>query len=525
MELYPFDWSQQLGATQKLGISTWQEDWVSGRILFDPSISVYPARFGYRYEHPQKYLSSFEEDTVGTVPDTTFTNSQIHYTKGDWGINVFEARADYFGDQRQISFHGFKRSHPGSYGHFIRGSGEDFPIQQSYRVDYTSTLETTDIEISAAKFSTGMGIYDTTANRNTFKDDITSAGLGMKTPIGNSELQLSAMHTNRIFTLGASFFPVLGKYSMARSRIGADVLFKTGNRLFIALNRRILSPPGAELVEQKWSSGGFVFHWNAFKLKAGGVVSVNDGLQPIAGMSYSTEAGKWSNRIDLASDWFPNPILLDSVGMGHRMQQSTTATIQTGFSGEKNQLTIYAKSKSVNHYVDGSSLLSHSPSEDRRTSATGIGFSGSTSIWKIRLETEFLHQFNTSTLSLGFTDRILFGTSGDLPLFDGNLLAKLSLQIEGVLGRNPNWRMDPYSGIPFLSSTSSTALKDYWLGHASVEAHVSTFTMIWSVNNVVHATENLWESTDLAIPVITSNEFLPPMNQLIQVQIIWNFND
>ncbi|NQV37162.1 MAG: hypothetical protein HQ509_04040 [Candidatus Marinimicrobia bacterium] len=523
--LYPFDWSGQVGVMTIDGISSWNQDWTSGMLLFDQTISTYPERYGTSYTADYLLLSPWIKDTTISIPDTSTTMSQINYSQGDFGLNAFEVNGDFINEKRQISLHGFKRSYLGSYGQYILADGAQKPIQQSYRIDYNSSTEDIDVNISAGKFITEMGIYDSLAIRKTFLDNLTSAGIQFRKTIGRTNIQISGMTNSRTFTINSSYFPITGTHYFNRNHFALDIELPSGNSLLARSNQRILSKKNDDIREQDWQTIGVQFVWNKIVIDGGGIYSPDAGLEPMIKLAYLSLGKHWTNQIDLESTWKPIPILLDKPSLENRFQRFNTGKYAVHYQNNKTSLGVFINGLLVDHYCDGLSVIDTTVKLNESESTLSFGMNGNASLLGLGLGVDYLHNVKSNTLNLGFKDRILFTTSGNIPLFGGNLLAKFVAQLEGVFGRDPFWRMDPFTGIPFMASTESISIQDYWVGHISIEAKVSTFTFIWSVNNVMNATENLWSSTSIIIPVITTNEFLPPMNQLIQFQVIWDFID
>lgn len=514
-----------MGAMAVDGVSSWNQEWTSGLLLFDQSISAYPERYGEKYTKDYALFDLWSQDTTLAISDTSITTTQINYTQGDYGLNVFEVSGDFNGDNRYIGLHGFKRTFPGNYAQYLTRDGRLEPSQQSYRVDYGSSKNGLDVNISVGKFITRMGIYDTLAIRRTFADDITSAGIRAGKKIGGTKIQVTMMTTNRNYTINASYLPVKGAHYLNRSHIGLDIVFPSGNHVFVQRDQRLLSKKNDYFTAQRWNTAGVEFNWYKFVLSGGGIVAADGSFGPIAKFGYLSQGKHWINEFVLESTWKPVPVMLENSSLRNRFQRVNNGKVAIGYQDKKSSMGIFTHAVIIDQYRDGLTMIDTTVRQDGNESNISFGLNGATNIFGLDLSIDYLHNLSPNTLNLGFRQHVFFKTSGNIPLFSGNLLAKFIAQVEGVLDRDPHWRMDPFTGIPFRASAKSNTIRDYWVGHLAIEAKVSTFTFIWSVNNVMAATENLWKSTSVKIPVITTNTFLPPMNRLLRFQVIWDFKN
>ena len=124
IQFIPFDWSGQFGYVNKNGAIMWNQDWQSGRLLFDGTWSVYPKMYGNEIE--EGFVSQ-SADTSNF--DSSLVKSYFKYDQGDYSLDRFSLGTNYTGNGRQVHFHAFKRSFYGAYGQYNNQSNQ--PIQQS----------------------------------------------------------------------------------------------------------------------------------------------------------------------------------------------------------------------------------------------------------------------------------------------------------------------------------------------------------------------------------------------------------
>ncbi len=519
----PFDWSHQLGSYSQHGISQWNREWTSGPVLFSNEISSYPLKYGSRYEQDLALYSPNGIHNIESLEDTTLTLSKIDYAQGDFDINIFEMNGLFINHGRQMNIHGFKRSHTGAYGQFIHPDAVPKPIQQSYRFDYSSSIESWDIALSTGKYLTGHGVFDTSGVHSLTKDDMTLVGLQMTKTMNSNEISFGGSMSSRVFSLASLNVPITGTFYSSRNRIYSR--FSTTDWLSISVShdQRSLTKKNSNIIAQKWST-----LWVEHKLAGitwGGGLSLGNSMESLGFIKSSIGKTHFSLDIDLSSMVRPLPLLLQQSFPDNAFQRFNSGLVQLQYGQKGFQLKGFTSILSIGDYMDGSILLDSTYNVSSTESAITTGGNIYIRKWDFSLGVGYIHHWESGTLTHGFSDQISISLNGGLPLFDGNLKARFSLDVEGYLNNDPLWNMDPYTGIPFVSSAFGTDVSDYWVGHFSIEAKVSTFTMIWSVKNIADALEPALTPTSVQIPAISNNRLLPDMNQLITFKVIWEFRD
>ena len=89
IQFIPFDWSGQFGYVNKNGAIMWNQDWQSGRLLFDGTWSVYPKMYGNEIEEgflsQSADTSNFDSSLVKSIQLVKDGEAQAAVSAGNTG--------------------------------------------------------------------------------------------------------------------------------------------------------------------------------------------------------------------------------------------------------------------------------------------------------------------------------------------------------------------------------------------------------------------------------------------------------
>lgn len=520
----PYDWSGHLGAVTDHGWLQWNQDWQSGTLLFDGTISTFPVRFGSGYK--QYGLSESNPDLASGHPenDSTYTATSLKYSRGDYFYDAMEIQADFHGQRRQIGLQGFKRTYAGPYGQYIPAGGIVQPIQQSYRLDYGSSKNETVFHVSAGKFITSSGLYFP-GGVGIFKDDLTLAGFDVRSNFMGAAVSGHHSITNRRFRIQSGLLPITGTRFLTRRQ--SEIILGLKQNLAVNFSRdsRILSADSLDLYDEIWYQLSGTMTWSPFSIQLGGVLDKATGIRPIGVAHFNLVRSAWTLDGVMQSLVRPQPALLAG-NNGWPMVRETWLQPSVTYRRGAAQVHGFISQIFLNDYHDGTVLMDTSVTPSIQRSGLTIGSQGSL-IWKrIQVELAWRHAFAGGSFTQGYRDHIKIQTKGNFHLFNRHLLTELKTEVEGVLGRDSAWRYDPYTGIPYESATPGPSPQNYWIANISIKADVSTFTLIWSIKNlggVLRGSGLNWIPE--AYSQMRPNLDLPPIGRMVQFTVVWNFID
>ncbi|MBU0529783.1 hypothetical protein KKF86_08530, partial [bacterium] len=175
----PYDWSGQYGVITNNGRLMWNQDWTLGLLLIDGTFANYPTRFGPSYKNNfGLYNAGDYYQGLHSFPDSSHIKSRINYYRGDFSYDQLEIDAEFAEKNRVISLNGFKRTYKGPYGQYTDPQGSNNPLQQSYRIDYSSRDKDELLDISVGYFLTDSRLNLGDPADFIHKEKIVSAGIG-----------------------------------------------------------------------------------------------------------------------------------------------------------------------------------------------------------------------------------------------------------------------------------------------------------------------------------------------------------
>ena len=281
IQFIPFDWSGQFGYVNKNGAIMWNQDWQSGRLLFDGTWSVYPKMYG----------NEIEEGFINQSPDTSnfdssLVSSYFKYDQGDYSLDRFSLGTNYTGNGRQIHFHAFKRSFYGAYGQYNNQSNQ--PIQQSYLGSYESQKGKEHAGISVGHFNTYSGIADS-STRGLIDNRITAINTFWNQSFGQLNSKVNFDQFMQRYVANHTLSSYAGVRYLTRSRIIGELYWKDNITIGAEKNMRSTRMDTLKIAD-----------WNRFYIKGQvslfdidlGVTSLNDSrnIDYNIGMNYQLKS-------------------------------------------------------------------------------------------------------------------------------------------------------------------------------------------------------------------------------------------
>ena len=538
MDLIPFDWGGQFGYMNKNGTMFWNEDWRSGRILFDGTWANYPRTFGPQID--SRFLiqnqNTNSNPNPNPYPDSSIVTSWFKYNQGDYFLDRFAMGANYIGQGRQVQFHGFKRSFAGGvFNPYENGTAQ--PIQQTYTTSYFSQKGQDNAGISVGYFNTLSGIADSTA-RGLIDNRITTANTFWSRTFGRFESTFSIDQFLQRYKASHSLSAFTGVRYLTRSKMYGGVTY-TGldSTIFSSgweVNQRNTRIDSLKLVNwNRWNVAAAWRHLSLdFKLVSGG-----GETEPELYLAYERNVGKFSGLIYYDKKVTPRHIYFHFFGLRKFVfAQKTTMMTELNWQGKKNQLSLFSsmtnfeRDQKLRKNVIIIPFASNSKNNPFLDDHMNIGFNYQTTLIPfLHLALEYNHQFTDNFLSDGIADKIHLKTKTQFPLFDGFMLLDASFSINGWLNREWNTTLHPIEMVPvdFYDEKdllgAPVELDNIWFINGSITAHVSTFTIKYewfNINEMILASLSSDEDNFFQI-----HPEMPRLGRQVILSIEWHFQD
>lgn len=527
----PYDWSGQYGVITKNGRLMWNQDWSVGVLLFDGTFSNYPTRFGPSYKNNYK-LSNTADYIMGlhSFPDSSQLKSRIDYYRGDFSYDQLEIDAQYSEKNRVISFSGFKRTYKGPYNQYSDPLGSDNPLQQSYRLDYSSKDKDELLDISAGYFITDSRLNLADPADFIHKEKIVSAGIGYSKDFATWQYNVHSALFQQYYKM--SFDST--KVYLNRFHLNQFMSKKLNNSSLLKLGLEI-DNQGLTLIDTTkknrfWSTIYGSWEKQNVGIKLGTTIAQNE-IVPyfnIFAQSNNKKSIKWQSYLTYKA--IPKHLFLWKKTNENVFEQWLTVHTNAHVNWKSTVLNI-----GLNYFHNRNTDLVHKYYiNDKLFDISNNLLSSSISAqipiireWKI--DVQYRHIFKHSFYSDGIGDRVKIGLIITENLFKNNLYAKLRLWGDAFLNHHPNLGYEGFHYGPYITDDSNLALLDYWVFNLEFSAKISNMTILWKVNNILQTAESItnqiFPNLDDKYLLITNSHKFPPMNRFITFHIIWNFRN
>jgi len=537
----PYDWSGQYGVISNNGRLMWNQDWSVGVLLFDGTFANYPTRFGLSYMNNFKLSNTSDYyNELHSFPDSSQIKSMIDYYRGDFSYDQLEIDVEFAEKNRVISLNGFKRTYNGPYGQYADPTGSNNPLQQSYRLDYSSKDKTQSLD-----FALGYFITDSRLNLNdpadfNHKEKIVSAGIGYykdfttwqykvhgalfqqyykfyKTNADSMSAYLSRFHLNQFISKKLNNSDLL-KFGIEFDNRGLSTVYANEQSWLDKVNNR------------SWSTIYGGWRKQSFGLKVGTTIGNNE-IVPYYNIFAHSKNGKpikWNSYLKYEA--VPEQII-NWYRKWDKLFEKWLIThfdIGTQWKNILINLNIDCNNFKRNDYLDDVIALEQEVDLSDHLLSSSI----STQIplirdWKI--DAEYRHTFEHNFYSDGIGDKVKVGLIITEKLFKNNMFAQLKLWGDGYLNHNPNLGYKGFHFGPYTTLNTDLILPDYWVFNLEVSAKVSSMTIMWKVNNILQTAESItnqiFPNLDDKYLLITNSNNFPPMNRFVTFHVIWDFEN
>jgi len=526
----PYDWSGQYGVISNNGRLMWNQDWSVGVLLFDGTFANYPTRFGTSYKNSY-HLSNTSDynNELHSFPDSSQIKSMIDYYRGDFSYDQLEIDVEFAEKNRVIVFNGFKRTYKGPYGQYADPIGSNNPLQQSYRLDYSSQDKNESLDLALGYFITDSRLNLGDPADFNHKEKIVSAGIGYSKDFTNWQYKVHGAMFQQYYSMDFDRTKVylnrLHLNQFINKYLGNSALLKFG----IEFDNQQISLVDSTKIERIWSTLYGLWEKGSNGVILGTTVAQYELFPYIKIWTRSSTESNVLWQSNFSYGMIPEHIMLRNI------------TNETMF---KNWLTanFYADMHLVNIPLNFEINYSNDLEWDNifsdfekyyEVSNNLISSSISTQIplfrdWKI--DAQYRHTFKHNFYSDGIGDRVKLGIIINENLFKDNLFAQLKLWSEACLNRNPNLGFQGFHYGPYTTLNTDLVLSDYWVFNLELSAKISNMTIMWKVNNILQTAESMttnqiFPNLDEKYLFISNSNNFPPMNRFITFHVIWDFEN
>jgi len=527
----PYDWSGQYGVITNNGRLMWNQDWTVGVLLIDGTFANYPTRFGSSYKNNFDLLNTGDfYQGLHSFPDSSQLKSRIDYYRGDFSYDQLEIDAEFAEKNHVISLNGFKRTYNGSYGQYIDSQSSNNPLQQSYRIDYSSKDKDENLDISIGHFITDSRLNLSDPADFIHKEKIVSAGIGYYKDFTTWQYNVHGAFFQQYYKMS---FDSTEAY-LNRVHLNQFVGKKFNNSSLVILGLEF-DNQGLSLVDttkenRLWSTiyGGWEKRYIGIKL---GTTIAQDELIPYLNFkAHSIEESKIRWQSYLKYEAIPKHLFLWKETDGNDFERWLTVHADAQINWKKMPINI-----GFDYFCSQNTTLLHKYYfNDELIDISDNMLSGSLSTqipiireWKI--EAQYRHTLEHNLYSDGIGDRVKIGLIVTEKLFKQNLLATMRLWGDAYLNHNQNLGYEGFHYGPYVTDDSNLALPDYWVFNLELSATISSMTILWKVNNILQTAESItnqiFPNLDDKYLLITNSHNFPPMNRFVTFHIIWNFDN
>lgn len=527
----PYDWSGQYGVISNNGRLMWNQDWTSGVLLFDGTFANYPTRFGSSYKNNFSLSNTVDfYNRLHTFPDSSQINSKIDYYRGDFSYDQLEIDAEFSEKGRIIFLSGFKRTYKGPYGQYTNPQGGNNPLQQSYRIDYSSKDQDELLDISIGHFITDSRLNLGDPADFIHKEKIVSTGIGYSKDFATWQYKIHGAFFQQYYSMNFDSVRVyLNRFHLNQfisKKITNSALLKLG----IELDNQGLALVDSTKKDRFWSTIYAGWEKQSVGIKFGTAIA-NKELVPyfnIFARSIKGRTVKWQSN--LRYEAVPKHLFLWKESDDNLFEQWLTAHTDAQINWKSIPINIsidysYNKNNNLVHkYYINDELIDISNNLLSGSISTQIPLIRD---WKI--DVQYRHIFEHNLYSDGIGDRVKIGLTISEKLFKNNLLASLRLWGDAYFNHHQNLGYDGFHYGPFVTDNTKLALPDYWVFNLELSVKISKMTIVWKVKNILQTAESITNRlfpnlNDNYLFIINSNNF-PPLNRFVTFNIIWDFKN
>ncbi|MEE8437340.1 MAG: hypothetical protein V3S22_03265 [Candidatus Neomarinimicrobiota bacterium] len=509
--ILPFDWVNQAGITIQDGNILWNQDWVSGPLLFDGTYTSFPKKFGMAVSDRFQLLRTGDSRELPHLPDSAFTTSSINYYRGDHFYDQLGLKADFGEKDRLISLNGFKRNYGGDHGHYLYPGQGLGPIQQSYRFDYVSKFSNSVNSFALGRFITHSGLPDSTVNGR-IDDDILSAGLmGLKKGSGWNinyhgsifTQRRKIIHSTRMDSSRTYLNRVMFSIKIRQGGFGAG-LFASAQSI------------AADNFFRNLHWGGLYGEYSLGPMRVLAGLSLLDDQKskPYYRVVYTQVINKSRILADISFEHNPRHPYFNRDSLSQQFDSWHRARVNYQFeSGKFRGQVFLSAGKSSNEYFGRKAIY-----KSITLKADWELISG----W--HLNTEYLNQQDTTLYLPRIGSLVRIGLKGSFYLFKQNLKLNSHLWAQGWLDRKAGFKYDLLNEVPLLDS-GSAQLPSQWNLNFEASAVVKSVVLSYRLMNILNIVDSFTNGLKENQVWLRPTSFYPPLGRFITFGVSWQFRD
>ncbi|MBL7014229.1 MAG: hypothetical protein ISR83_07390 [Candidatus Marinimicrobia bacterium] len=519
IEIIPLDWVNHYGLESKQGIAMWSQDWESGPLLFDGTFAHFPMRFG-QWIQKGRVATKFD-----SIPDTSIVDSWFNYEQGDFLQDELTVGLKTIGEGRVINFNAYKQSFGGQANQYALMDGSNAPIQQSYGIQYQSEQNDQQIWAGLGHFITNNGIPDTSSTGE-ITSRIVSSGvkymkMGERTSV---ELSLNQFQNKRNVNHSQSDFD--GDHFLNRSQLKGQMTrnSKWGIQYYIGISQDSRSFMDSSTTIQEWLTIYDGISYKGFHLKTGVIQSPYDESKTIYNATYEQQMGPVYIRGNLSKEFQPRHITFWPYP-SNMLETWKKKSINIHYSHNQGFLSLQvgnnASDRSVRqNYINETPYM---PSSDDPFPILGFNYyeiRTDINLWKDwKIQGSLTGVDTVNILTDGVGQKVYGAISGRRWLFSNTMDFNFTISANGWLNRSNELQFD-YVSSEMKQNISTESLSNIWILNVDIEAIVSTFTIRYSMKNLLAAFNPGNSSYQYSF-----DENYPALGRQMTVGFEWHFHD
>ena len=527
-----YDRSGQYGVITNNGRLMWNQDWTLGVLLIDGTFTNYPTRFGTSYNNDFKLLGTGDfSQELHSYPDTSQIKSRIDYYRGDFSYDQLEIDAEFAEKNRVISLNGFKRTYNGPYGQYADPKRGSNPLQQSYRLDYSSKDKDEVLDISIGHFITDSRLNLGDPADFIHRDKIVSAGIGYSKDIAGWRYKVHGAFFQQYYSMNFdSTKAYLNRFHLNQF-IGKKITNSALLKLGIEVDNQKFSLVDTTKKDRFWSTIYGGWEKQSIRVKLGTTIAQDEVIPyfNISAHSIKERIIKWQSYLKYEA--IPKHLFLWNEIDENDFEQWLTVHADAQINWKSIPINF-----GIDYFHNRNTTLVHKyyiNDELIDISNNLLSSSVSTQIpiireWKV--DVQYRHTFEHNFYSDGIGDKVTIGLIATEKFFKNNLLAQIRLWGNAHLNHHQNLGYEVFHYGPYITDDTNLALPDYWVFNLELSAKISSMTILWKVNNILQTAElitnqELFPNLDDKYLLITNSNNFPPMSRFVTLHIIWDFKN
>ncbi|MBT3300393.1 MAG: hypothetical protein HN657_06345 [Candidatus Marinimicrobia bacterium] len=470
----PIDLGGHYGLASEDGRAIWNQDWESGPFLFDGTFAHYPARYGPWIQKGRQ--ATFSD----TLADTVLVDSWFNYEQGDYNYDALDLGLNTLGEKRKISLNAYKRSFPGHINQYAIEGGSSRPTQQSYGIQYQSKDERQSLWAGFGQFVTHNGIPDSASLGELTSAMILSA-LHWKKSGEKTSVSLSFNQFQNQRKLKHSQFGFSGNHFLNRNRISLELSrnYKWDIQYFFGMKHHARSFMDSTTKIQEWQEIYDEIKVKGLSLKSGFVQSPFSDREAIYDLKYEHQFSQFHLIGEISKTMVPRQITLWS-GKNNFMETWKKKRIQLSYLSKQISLFSEFGNQASNRWLSNETSF-----ENQFNTFNYYTISSNIKLWRtFAFDGSITAVDSVTFLNDGAGQKIKASISGQNWIFSETMDFRFSLSVNGWLNRSDAFQFDYLSG-EMRQNLSPENLNDIWLLNFEIEAIVSTFTIRYTMKNLL----------------------------------------